>query len=186
MYTQNMALSFDTYEAPAHGKRRYKVYNMSFHVDENTEKRSERKKNIYTAEKAKPYKRRAIARDRRFKYDECRGEEEPVDMWEEELNARLSEREAKPFTIVYTWTDKFYIETYDRRGDTRIVLQTRTRSGVVSRGTVYKGRKNEKDITVVHEIHDYKVRRVLECDFVIAEKALFETVQGSGELKTCF
>ena len=181
MRIQTMALSFDTYEAPASAKQRYKVYK-SVHV----EKRCERKKTIYAAEKTKPYKRRAIARDRSFKYDECRGEEEPVDMWDEELNARLSEREAKPFTIVYTWNYKDYIMTYDRRGDTRFVLHHLTRSESVARGTLYKGRKNEKDITVIHEIHDYKVRRVLECDFIIAEKALFDTVHGSGEFKTCF
>ena len=179
-----MALSID-YEAPSSTKRRYKVYNRTFHVDENTEKRSERKKNIYAAEKAKPHKRRAIARDRHYKYDECRGEEEPVDMWEEELNARLSEREAKPFTIVYTWNDTFYYEIYGRRGEPKLVPITTPKSEVVARGTLYKGQK-KTDITVIHEVHDYKVRRILECDFVIAEKAIYETVQGSGEFKTYF
>jgi len=180
-----MALSIDTYEAPSSTKRRYKVYNRTFHVDENTEKRRERKNSIYTAEKAKPHKRRAIARDRRFKYDECRGEEEPVDMWEEEFNARLSEREAKPFTIVHTWNYTFYYEIYGRRGEPKLVPITTPRSEVVARGTLYRGQK-KTDITVIHEIHDYKVRRVLECDFIIAEKALYDTVEGNGEFKTYF
>jgi hypothetical protein len=67
-----------------------------------------------------------------------------------------------------------------------LVPYTKTTSEVIARGTLYKGQKNETDITVIHEIHDYKIRRILKCDFALTEQALFETVSGEGEFKTYF
>lgn len=142
-------------------KRRIRVYNSTFHVDDVTLAREERKKMIRLAEKNKPYKKREIQRLRDLKRDEGRGQEAVVDMWPEFLNSMLSSRESHPFSVVHTYTVTTFVRSDHYRGMKPIlnVIQE-----TVARGTIYKAYK-KTNIVVLNELHGTPIRRFADdCD----------------------
>ena len=142
-------------------KRRIRVYNSTFHVDKVTVARKDRKKMIHLAKKRKLYKKREIQRSRDLKMDEGRGKEAPVDMWPEFLSSLLSSREAKPFSVVHTYT----VTTYQRSDDyPGMKPHFYVREATIAHGTIYKTH-NKPDIVVLTELHGVPIRRFADdCD----------------------
>ena len=137
-------------------KRRFRVYNSTFHVDKVTVARAERNKMIRLAKKNKPHKKRAIQRARDLKMDEGRGEEYPVDMWPEFLSSMLSSRESKPFHVVHTYSVTTYHRS-DKYPGMKPVMNFQ--QDTIARGTIYMAHK-KPDIVVLHEIRGASIRRI--------------------------
>jgi hypothetical protein len=136
-------------------KRRFRVYNSTFHIDKVTLSRKERKRMIRLAEKYKPHKKRAIQRARDLKMDEGRGQEAPVDMWSEFLSSMLSSRESHPFSVVHTYTVTTYLRSENYPGMKPVM---NTQQDVIARGTIYKAHK-KNDIVVLNELRGTPIRR---------------------------
>ena len=142
-------------------KRRYRVYNSTFHVDDVTLTRHARQAMIREAKKRKHSKSRIIQRERDTKQDDGRGEEAEIDMWPETLNSMLSSRIARPFDVIHTYTETAYVYCFGR-----LYPYMSTVQNVVARGTLYTGHKM-KSITVLHEFEDEPVRRITDQEFDI-------------------
>lgn len=151
-----MATLFDSNDfAPTKPKTRYRIYTVRDISDE----KQVRKDAIRASNHFKPHKRRAIQRARDSKYDETRGDEEPIDMFDEELNSALSSRVARPFTVVHMDND------------------ARPPTAVVVRGTAYEGNTPEEDITVIHEMMGWTHRTILQGDFAKIHNEIYSAVK---------
>ena len=138
-------------------KRRYRNHG-DIVVNKNYEKQQLRKKAIRTSEAFKPLRRRAICKDRMRKYDDRRGEEDIIDMEEEEFNNVLSGRKAEPFTITHTYHTPSEYAT------------------VVAHGTLYAGNTSDEDITITHEVWGWRSRGIIHGDFRTAQYDLLENI----------
>jgi len=153
-------------------KRRYKKYEKTVNG-----------KNL-ESKKWKPYRSRAIQRARDLKQsDNGRGEEAPLNSEPEELNARMSSREAFRFKVVQTYKEA--VDHYTTISGIRIktnVLEARTKT--VASGIYYHA-PGKEDIVVVHMLNGEKVHLYAEMLFCYFEEEIYRHLcMWSGDYNT--